>query len=254
MLIKQTKAKEGYVWIRQGFWLFKQNPFTFLMLVFLYIFVMQLSMFIPILGLLVMMVLTPAFSVGFMAACQSVIRKERVTPAIYLVALRNLGPTVRKNILKLGGLYTLLLFILSLVAMQFVDYEKIIPIILESKTSNTSVVKELYLAIIVSCVLYLPIAMMMWFAPLLVSWQNMTVFKALFGSWMACWLNRGAFIVYASIWAILLVALPLFIGAAFEFLGYAQYASYLVTPFSMGAITILYCSYFATWKACLEEN
>jgi hypothetical protein len=39
MQINRLSPHAGYIWIRQGMWLFKQSPFTFLMLVFLYIFV-----------------------------------------------------------------------------------------------------------------------------------------------------------------------------------------------------------------------
>ena len=254
MLIKPVALKEGYVWIRQGFWLFKQNPFTFLMLVFLYIFLVQLSMFIPLIGIIGMMVLTPAISVGFMNACQSVIRKERVTPAIYLSAFRDYGPKVRSNIIKLGTLYATLVFLLSLIATQFVDFEKLIPLVTEQKLSSATMVKELYMAMIVGAVLYLPIAMLMWFSPMLVVYQNMPISKALFGSWMACWMNRGAFIVYGSIWGMVLIATPLFLGGIFDALNLNDYASFFITPISMGAITVLYCSFFATWKGCFQEN
>jgi hypothetical protein len=254
MLIKTVELKEGYVWIRQGFWLFKQNPFTFLMLVFLYIFLVQLSMFIPLIGIIAMMILTPAISVGFMSACQMIIRKERVTPAIYLSAFKDYGAKVRANIFKLGSIYAVMVFVLSLIATQFVDFEKLIPLLTEQKLSSATMIKELYMAMIVGGCLYLPIAMLMWFSPMLVVYQNMSVSKALFGSWMACWMNRGAFLVYASIWAVILIATPMFLGTLFDALDLNEYASFFITPVSMAAITVLYCSFFATWKGCYQEN
>ena len=57
MQINRVQASTGYVWIRQGIWLFKQNPFTLLMLVFLYVFLVQLSMFIPVIGFIVILIL-----------------------------------------------------------------------------------------------------------------------------------------------------------------------------------------------------
>ena len=253
MLIKHVKPSEGYTWLRQGFWLFKQNPFTFLMLVFLYVFVVQLSMFIPLIGIITMMVLTPAFSVGFMSACQQVIRKERVVPSIYLIALRSLGPTVRSNILKLGLVYAVIVFLLSLIASQFVDFEKLIPLVSDQQISSAAMVRELYLALVVGALLYCPVAMIMWFAPVLVAWQGMPISKAMFSSWMTCWQNRGAFLVYAIAWGVILIATPLFLEALMDGLGLSQYASFIITPFSMAAVTVLYCSFFATWKGCLSE-
>ena len=43
MKLNSVTPKEGYTWIRQGIWLFKQNPLGFLMLVFMYIFAAQLA-------------------------------------------------------------------------------------------------------------------------------------------------------------------------------------------------------------------
>jgi prepilin signal peptidase PulO-like enzyme (type II secretory pathway) len=71
---------------------------------------------------------------------------------------------------------------------------------------------------------------------------------------MAFWLNKGAFFIYFSTWAIVLVAIPLFLGALFEALQLSNYASFVVTPFSMAAITVLYCTFFATWKGCFIDN
>lgn len=253
MHIKEVNAKEGYVWLRQGFWLFKQNPFTFLMLVFFYIFAVQLSLFIPVLGILVMMALTPALSVGMMTACQKVIRKERVTPGVFLAAFKDFGNEARNNILKLGLIYMGLIFLLSLIATQFVDFEKLIPLVLEQKLSSRVLVQELYFAILIGAFLYLPIAMLTWFSPLLVCWKGMSTRKALFGSWMACWMNRGAFFVFVALWAILLIAVPLFLEAILSMLGLENFASFVITPFQMGAITVMYCSFFATWKGCFSE-
>ena len=42
MKLNAVAPKEGYTWIRQGIWLFKQNPLGFLMLVFMYVFAAQL--------------------------------------------------------------------------------------------------------------------------------------------------------------------------------------------------------------------
>lgn len=254
MIIKQVNAREGYVWLRQGFWLFKQNPFTFLMLVFLYIFLVQLSMFIPILGIIIMMGLTPAISVGMMTACQKIIRKERVTLGVFLTAFKDFGPEVRGNVLKLGLIYTSLIFLLSLIATQFVDFEKLIPLVLEQKISSKLIVKELYFALVIGALLYIPIAMVTWFSPLLICWKGMPTMKAIFGSWMACWMNRGAFFVFISIWAVILIAAPLFLEAIMDAIGLENFASFVITPFQMGAITVMYCSFFATWKGCFSDS
>jgi hypothetical protein len=252
--INRVPSSTGYTWIRQGIWLFKQSPFTFLMLVFLYIFVVQMSMFIPIVGFVIVLILSPVLSVGFLTACQKVIRKEVVKPTIYLSPFRDYAGPIRTRLIQLGSIYTLFIVLLSVVAAQFVDVEKIIPLLTEGKLTGPALVKEMYLAMCVAVTLYLPIAILMWFSPQLIAWKNLSIPKALFGSWMAFWLNKGAFFVYFSTWGIILVAIPLFLGAFFEAIQLGEYASFIITPLSMAAITVLYCTFFATWKGCFIDN
>jgi hypothetical protein len=70
MKLNTVAPKEGYTWISQGIWLFKQNPLGFLMLVFMYVFAAQLAVIIPVIGVFAVLLLTPTLSVGFMTACR----------------------------------------------------------------------------------------------------------------------------------------------------------------------------------------
>ena len=254
MLINRLPPQAGYTWIRQGFWLFKRNPFTFLMLVFLYIFLVQLSMFIPIIGILFILVFSPFISVGFLTASQKVILKESVKPSIYITAIRDLPANLRVRLMKLGGLYAICILLISLISSQFVDIEKLIPLLTNGTITGPQLVQEMYYAIGVAMLFYFPVAMAMFCAPQLIAWQNLSIGKALFGSWMGFWYNKGAFVVYLSTWGTILIAGPLFLGGFFESLGIREFGSYIITPFSMVAITILYCSFFAVWKGCFTDT
>ena len=254
MQLKQTKAGDGYLWIRQGLWLFKKNPLAFLMLVFLYIFIAQFAILIPVFGVFAVLLLTPALTVGFMTACQMVIRGERVMPTVYFVGLRNHGPLVRKNLLGLGTIYAFLVLILSLIASAFIDFQQLIPILTEQNPPTIREVKELYFGLGVGVLLYIPVAMVMWFAPVLIAWEKMSVAQALFSSWIACWTNRAAFIFYLLIWAILIVAVPFFFEAFLDGIGLRVAIPFIIPPYSMAALTGMYCSFCATWKACFSKD
>ena len=112
MKLNSVPPKEGYTWIRQGIWLFKQNPLGFLMLVFMYVFVAQLAVLVPVIGIFAVLLLTPTLSVGFMTACRQAIQKERIRPSVYVVALQS-SPLIRKRILQLGLVYAALILALS---------------------------------------------------------------------------------------------------------------------------------------------
>lgn len=254
MKLNLVSHKEAIIWIRQGFWLFKQNPLGFLMLVFMYIFFAQLSILIPVIGVFVVLLVTPALSVGFMTACRQAIQKERILPTAYLAAFRLPSTLARKRILQLGLVYTACILILSFLASLIVDFEALLPLLTSDQAPSVEAMQQLYKLVFVGGLLYIPIAMLMWFAPLLVAWAEMPLMQAIFSSWMACWSNRGAFAYYLLIWSIVLVAVPMLIGGMLEALGFASIASYVVAPISMGGLTIMYCSFFATWKGCFTDN
>ena len=253
MKLNSVAPKEGYTWIRQGIWLFKQNPLGFLMLVFMYVFLAQLAVLVPVIGIFAVLLLTPTLSVGFMTACRQAIQKERIRPSVYVIALQS-SPLIRKRILQLGLVYAALILALSFILSMLVDFELLIPLMTNDKPITPEVVRQIYLILFFGGLLYIPVAMLMWFSPVLVAWADMPVSQALFSSAIACWANRGAFFLYIAIWGAILIAIPLTIGSIFDALDLGQAASFIIAPISMAGLTVMHCSFFATWKACFAEK
>ena len=253
MRLNNVAPKEGYTWIQQGIWLFKQNPLGFLMLVFMYVFVAQLAVIIPVIGVFAVLLLTPTLSVGFMTACRQAIQKERIRPSVYLIALQS-GQFVRNRILQLGLVYAALILLMSFVLSLLVDFETLLPLMTTDKPITPEALRQVYLVLVFGAVLYIPIAMLMWFSPILIAWADMSVPQALFSSWLACWTNKAAFFFYLAIWSAILIAIPLSIGMLFDALDLGQAASFIVAPISMAGLTIMHCSFYATWKACFAEE
>jgi hypothetical protein len=253
MRLNNVAPKEGYTWIQQGIWLFKQNPLGFLMLVFMYVFVAQLAVIIPVIGVFAVLLLTPTLSVGFMTACRQAIQKERIRPSVYLIALQS-GQFVRNRILQLGLVYAALILLMSFVLSLLVDFETLLPLMTTDKPITPEALRQVYLVLVFGAILYIPIAMLMWFSPILIAWADMSVPQALFSSWLACWTNKAAFFFYLAIWSAILIAIPLSIGMLFDALDLGQAASFIVAPISMAGLTIMHCSFYATWKACFAEE
>ena len=253
MKLNSVAPKEGYTWIRQGIWLFKQNPLGFLMLVFMYVFAAQLAVIIPVVGVFAVLLLTPTLSVGFMTACRQAIQKERIRPTVYLIALQS-GDLVRKRILQLGLIYAAFILLLSFMLSLIVDFELLLPLMTGDKAMTPEALRQIYLVLFFGALFYIPIAMLMWFSPILVAWADMPVAQALFSSWMALWANKGAFFYYLAIWSVILIAIPLTIGMVFDTLSIGQAASFIIAPISMAGLTIMHCSFYATWKACFTEE
>jgi len=253
MKLNYVAPKEGYTWIRQGIWLFKQNPLGFLMLVFMYVFAAQLAVIIPVIGVFAVLLLTPTLSVGFMTACRQAIQKERIKPSVYIAALKS-SPIVRKRILQLGLVYAAMIVLLSFILSLLVDFELLLPLMTSDKPITPEALRQVYLVLFFGAMLYVPVAMLMWFSPVLVAWEDMSVPQALFSSALACWSNKAAFFLYLSIWSAILIAIPLTIGMIFDAINLGQAASYIIAPISMAGLTVMHCSFYATWKACFTDN
>ena len=188
-----------------------------------------------------------------MTACRQAIQKERIRPSVYLAALQS-TPIVRKRILQLGLVYAALILALSFILSLLVDFELLIPLMTNDKPITTEAIRQIYLILFFGGLLYVPVAMLMWFSPVLVAWADMPVPQALFSSAIACWANRGAFFLYIAIWGAILIAIPLTIGSIFDALDLGQAASFIIAPISMAGLTVMHCSFFATWKACFAEK
>jgi hypothetical protein len=253
MKLNTVAPKEGYTWIRQGIWLFKQNPLGFLMLVFMYVFAAQLAVMVPVIGVFAVLLLTPTLSVGFLTACRQAIQKERIRPMVYIIALQS-TPLIRKRILQLGLIYAAMILVMSFLLSMAVDFELLLPLLTSDKPISQEAIRQIYLVLFFGALLYIPIAMLMWFSPILIAWADMPVPQALFSSCLACWTNRSAFFLYLSIWSAVLIAIPLMVGMVFDALNFGQAASYIIAPISMAGLTIMHCSFFATWKACFTED
>jgi hypothetical protein len=215
--------------------------------------VAQLAVLVPVIGVFAVLLLTPTLSVGFMTACRQAIQKERIRPSVYVIALQS-SPLIRKRILQLGLVYAALILVLSFILSMLVDFELLIPLMTNDRPITPEVVRQIYLILFFGGLLYIPVAMLMWFSPVLVAWADMPVAQALFSSAIACWANRGAFFLYIAIWGAILIAIPLTIGSIFDALDLGQAASFIIAPISMAGLTVMHCSFFATWKACFAEK
>src|ERR1700748_3791395 len=105
MRLKEGPAKAGYVWFRQGIWVFRRNPAAFMMLLVAYLFAWLLLSQVPVIGGLLPMVFVPGLSVGFMAGCRNAILGKPVYATVRLSGFREQGRNGSRRLLTLGLIY-----------------------------------------------------------------------------------------------------------------------------------------------------
>jgi hypothetical protein len=251
MQLIEVKAQAGYLWFRQGIWLFRRNPLAFMMMFFTYIFAMLLVSLIPIVGDFLPLVCIPGISIGFMAACRDAILGKPVYPLALIGGFRSYGPTVARQLLILGVVYAAaIIFAFGVSALADGGMLFDLMVIGGTITPDMLANGNESLAVILLIVAYIPIAMLFWFAPVLIAWHDVPPHKALFFSWVACWRNRSAFALYGLIWAALAIGTSFILTLIFQAFSMGDAAVTILMPISIVFSTMLYCSFYATYRGC----
>ena len=204
-------ARQGLNWIKTGWQLFARSPLTWIFAVITYWLIMALAGLIPYLGALLATLFIPAFAVSFMAISRDLDQRRKVDPGLIFAGFqRNLGVLVR-----LGGIY-LATTLIILALTQFIDGGLLFNWMLVNQPPAESDLETSAIgnAILLAMVLYLPVLMAFWFAPVLVAWHDMSATKSLFYSFFACLRNWRAFAAYGFAWVLLGGLLPGTLGTA----------------------------------------
>lgn len=244
--MEKLPANVGWLWIKQGFGLFRKQPIEMSTLFLSYMFLMLGLGLIPLLGQILPLLLVPMFSIGFMQACADIEQGKRVYPNLLLTGFRS--PAFR-NLLALGVLY-LLAALLAIGASSLVDggvfwLAMSGQIALDGKTVQGS---NMAMAMLFAAAVYLPAAMAFWYAAPLIAWHNMSVGKAIFYSFFAVRRAGKAFLLYGLAWIAIGVLLPAIVSAFVGLLADTVAVTMVVLlPLSMVLTVVLYCSFYPTY-------
>ncbi|HZZ09790.1 MAG TPA: BPSS1780 family membrane protein [Paraburkholderia sp.] len=251
MQLIEVPAKTGYVWFRQGIWLFRKNPLAFLTLFFTYLLVMTLVSQIPVIGGVLPLAFIPGVAVGFMAACRNTIAGKPVFPTILVDGFHSYGQVVAKRLLVLGVLYVVAMA-LVLAGSALADGGMLLKVMLGLATMDQDAIanSNIPFAVITAFAFYIPVAMIFWFSPILTAWHDVPPVKAMFFSVVSCWRNRGAFIVFGALWLAVAMTVSLGLSALMQMVGAADFAFAVLMPATMIVTTMMYCSFYATYRGC----
>lgn len=251
MQLIEVPAKTGYVWYRQGIWLFRRNPLAFLTLFFTYLFAMWIVSLVPLIGGVLPLAFIPGVAVGFMAACRDTVAGKPVFPTILVDGFRSYGRLAARRLIELGGLY-LAAIALVFAGSALADGGTLFRLMMgvSGVTPQTLSGSAVPLAALVALACYVPVSMLFWFAPVLAAWHDVSPVKAMFFSIVSCWRNRGAFIVYAALWFATAIVVSVGLSLLMNALNANAYAFAVLFPATITLTTMLYCSFYATYRGC----
>ena len=231
-----------------GFALFRRNPVMLGMLVVAYWFTVLFLNVVPFVGVLVASLAIPGLSVGLMQAARNLERGQPIGLQTLYGSLKDNGRTL----VALGALYLCAtLGVLGLSSL--LDGGDLMRFMLASNRAERAVVEDSDFLLSALCVMTLmvPVLMAWWFAPVLASWHRLSVGRALFFSFMACWMNWRPFLTYGI--ALLIVAgiVPgLLLGILLLILpGAANLATAILTlPMVLLVAPTVFASFYASYR------
>ncbi len=251
MLLQSVPARQGLQWAMQGMRTFWKQPLAMSGLFFLFMALVSLVSMVPVVGGAIALVLMPAFTAGLMAATQVASEGRFPMPGTIWMALRA-GPR-RPPMLQLGALYAAG-FLLLMAASMLVDGGQFASVYLGGQPIRPELVQadSFQTALWVSMLLYAPLSMLFWHAPALVFWQGVSPVKSLFFSWMACWRNKGAFLVYVAVWAAVFGSAALLAMLVATLMGDAQMTLSIMMPLALLVAAMFFTSMLFTVKDCFS--
>jgi hypothetical protein len=250
--MRVVPAKNGWLWLRKGFALFRLNPPAWLFVVLTYWIGVALLGQVPYAGLAVSTALLPAFSVSFMVICAVLDQGGTLKPALIFSGFRSELP----KLIWLGVFY-LASIVLVLAVTALVDGGVLLQWTLsgedppEEALRNGSVSRALLLASAASA----PVLMAFWFAPVLAAWERMGTVQSLFYSFFAGWRNWRAFLVYGMALALFGLAFLVFVAAAAIVThGQMQSLRLMALIFTLLTLPTMFGSFYACYRDIFPEG
>jgi uncharacterized membrane protein len=222
-------AGNGWTWIADGWRLFMKAPGIWIAIVIVMAVIMLVMNFIPFIGPLALAVLTPVFGGGLMLGCRALDEgNELEFRHLFAGFQAQFG-----SLATLGAIYLGMAFAVGLIVALITGASMFAMMSgggAQDPAMATGAVATMLVGILIGLALFIPIAMLMWFAPALVVLNQLAPVAALKQSWHGCLKNIVPFLLYGVVLLVLAVVASLPIGLGWLVLGPMMagsiYASY----------------------------
>lgn len=198
MEVKTVGAQRGWMWIVEGYALLRKSPGTWILTVLVLYVLLGLLVRIPLLGI-VFMLLVPAFLAGLMQGCRDLDAGGKLS-VLYLLSgfQRNTAHLVTLGGISLVGNLVLVMLFIALSGDAMTDIMKQASAGKVDPAVAQAAAPRIMTATLVVSTLSLPLLMALWFAPMLVYFDNLRPVRSLIVSCWACGKNVLPFLVYCG--------------------------------------------------------
>jgi hypothetical protein len=194
----------------------------------------------------------PSITVMTLHACREIAAGRKVLPLQLFSVLK--APKLFRKLMGMGVIYVLAVTLAGiLIFLPFIgDMRDAYSVTPDADLGDLLAVMAA--PMIMFGIAYVTIAALFWHAPALAAWHGMSTGKALFFSGVACWRNKGAFVLYGICWFLIALALNLF-GDLLLAVGLsADIAGLIQMPISFIIAGALYCSFYPTYTTVFQSS
>jgi hypothetical protein len=233
-------AARGVHWLAEGWRFFRAAPLGWTALVFGYLLLMMVAWSIPVAGVVAAAVFTPSFSVSFMAVARAASRGAPIELPLLLEGFR-LGWRAQ---VALGFVYLGCLAAILGASSLFLGEMPVV----DARRPEDPGAGLAWIAL-----LYVPVMMMFWFAPILAAWHSTAVVKALFFSFVAFLMNWRAFLAYGLVSGAVIFALASLVVVLARLIASEISPASLALPMFIAVFPTLAGSYYASYRDVFAE-
>ena len=214
MEARYVRGKQGLQWILSGFYFFRMSPFSWILLCFTYVLIGITLGLIPYFGGLVGVLIAPVFVAGIMVGCRQLDLNGKLELEYLFYGFKK----YTAPLITIGGIYLVgQVLITSFFMLRGGDAAA--DMWLHGKrfdeTELPGVMNNLLSASLFSLLLAIPLMMAIWFAPMLIVFENMPPLIAIRKSFFACLKNLFALQIYIVVLLILGVLSAMSYGLGF---------------------------------------
>ncbi len=241
-------ALSGWRWVNDGWALFRTQPLAFFSWAMFISLLLMVASITPPIGPILFVILMPAVTVVTLSAGRHAAQGHKMLLNMWLEPLKLSG--VFKRLVGMGALYLVICLLLGLLA--FAPFAAEVSEALKSMTDANNLMPLLEAVrtpMLIFAVFYMLMAAIFWYAPILVAWHQISIFRALFFSGIACWRNKWVFLVYGLCW----LAIFLAIDSALSLLVWiglpSTIAATVQVPINIVGGAVLYCSFYPSYAS-----
>lgn len=251
MQVRKVPALAGWRWVTEGFAILAGAPLPLIATAILMLFSLLVLSAPPVVGAFLPLVLSPALSFGYLQTIRRVQEGKRPPPWTLFSGLRPGDGTTLRSLLIIG-LINATATAIELAATVLIDGGQWLRMLVSAQQAPPEpAAGDTVYAALIFMVLYAPLQVALWYAPLFAGLHRTPPLKALVFSAVAVWRNRAAFMTYFAGWFAVAIGLSVLIQVLLVLVP-AGLSPLILAPAFLLLLAALYCSFWPTYRDTID--